>query len=95
VFANTQDNFEITRWLELLRLFIAVKNLYLSENIAPHIMPALQEPVVDGMAEVLPALQNVFLEELEPSGPIREAIEQFVAARQVTSHPFWDRSILC
>jgi hypothetical protein len=91
---DAQDNFENTLWLELFRPFIAVRNLYLSEDIVPRIVPALQQAVIGGTM-VLPTLQNIFLEELEPSGPIREAIEQFVAARQVTSHPIavscWER----
>ena len=56
----------------------------------------LKELVEGRMTEVLPALENIFLEELEPSGPVREGIEQFVATRQVLSHPVtvsrWDRS---
>ena len=89
-----RNNVEITPWLELLRPFNAVKNLYLSEHTAPRVILALQEPLVGGTTELLPALQNIFLEELEPLEPIQEAIGQFVAARQVTSHPIavsrWD-----
>jgi hypothetical protein len=81
------DNFEITLWLGLLRPFIAVKNPYLSKKIGQRIIRALQESVVGGTPEVLPSLQNVFLEGAKPSGPIQEAIGQFVAARQVTGHP--------
>jgi F-box-like len=90
-----RDRSEITLWLGLLCPFIAVKNLYLSEEFAPRIIRALQESVVGGTTEVLPSLQNIFLEGLKPSGPIQEAIGQFVAARQVTSYPIavsrWDR----
>jgi hypothetical protein len=81
------DNFEITLWLGLLRPFIAVKNLYLSKKIGQRIIRALQESFVGGTPAVLPSLQNVFLEGAKPSGPIQEAIGQFVAARQVTGHP--------
>jgi hypothetical protein len=91
---DMQDDFESTQWLDLLDLFRAVKNLYLSKDMAPGIVLALQETVIGGTA-VLPTLQNIFLEELQSSGPIQEAIGQFVAARQVTSHPIavscWDR----
>jgi hypothetical protein len=91
---NWQDNSENTLWLELLCPFRTVRNLYLAEDIVPRIVPALRQAVIGG-TRVLPNLQNIFLQELEPSGPIREAIEQFVAARQVTSHPIsvscWER----
>jgi hypothetical protein len=91
-----QDNIENTLWLELLHPFTGVKNLYLSEEFARRIGPALKELVEGRMTEVLPTLENIFLQGLEPSGPVQEGIGQFVATRQVTSHPVavsrWDRS---
>jgi hypothetical protein len=90
-----QDNIENTLWLELLHPFSAVKNLYLSEEFALRIGLALQELVGGREVEVLPALQNVFLEGLGPSGPVQEGIGKFVAARQAISHPVavsrWDK----
>ncbi len=71
-------------WLELLLPFPVVKNLYLSKDFAPGIAAALQEIVG---TEVLPSLQKIFVEELEPSGPFREKIGQFVTARQLSGHP--------
>ena len=89
-----KDNIENALWLELLHPFSAVKNLYLSEKIAPRIAPALQEVVGDSTLEVLPTLQNIFLEGLQPSGPNQEGIVKFVAARQLSGHPItvslWD-----
>jgi hypothetical protein len=82
-----QDKVENMQWLELLQPFTAVKNLYLSKEFAPRVLPALQELVGGRTTEVLSTLQNILLEELEPSGPVQEAIEQFVAARQATGHP--------
>ena len=83
-------------WLQLLHPFTAVKNLYLGEEIALLIGPALQELSEGRTTEVLPALQNIFLKGLEPSGPVQEGIRQFVASRQVTSRPIavsiWDDS---
>jgi len=73
-------------WFELLLPFFAAKNLYLSKEFAPDIAAALQEFVGDRLTEVLPKLQHIFVEELEPSGPIRENIGKFVAARQLSSH---------
>jgi hypothetical protein len=67
-------------WLELLLPFTAVENLYLSKEFAPGVAVALQDLV--GITEVLPRLQNIFVEELEPSGPLQESFGRFVAARQ-------------
>ena len=84
-----QDDIEDSQWLEVLHPFSAVKYLYLSREFALRIAPALQE-----LGEVLPSLQNLFLEDLHPSGPVDGAIGKFVAARQLTSHPiavsYWD-----
>jgi hypothetical protein len=82
-----QDNVEDVLWMELLHPFTIVENLYLSKQVTPRIMPAIQELVGDRTIEVLPALQNIFLEGLQSSGPVQEGIKQFVAARQLTSHP--------
>jgi hypothetical protein len=83
---NWQDNTENAQWLELLHPFTAAKNLYLSEEIARRIVPALEELVGARATEVLPSLKNIFLEG-QPSGPIQEDIQQFVATRQVSGHP--------
>ena len=82
-----QDNIENALWLELLRPFTSVKNLYLSEDIARCIVPALQDLVGRRATELLPALQNVFLENQPSLGPVLEGIQQFVAVRQDTGHP--------
>jgi len=75
-------------WRELFRPFMAVKNLYLSEKYASRIALALQELVEARTIDVLPALQNIFLEGgLELSGSVQKSIGQFVAARQVANHP--------
>jgi hypothetical protein len=84
------DAIENTLWLELLLTFIAVKNLYLSKNIALGITDTLQELVWGGrITEVLPSLWNIFLEGLEPSGPFHENIQlgQFVVPQQFSGHP--------
>jgi hypothetical protein len=91
---DRKDNIENGLCQELLHPFIAVKNLYLSKDFASRIGPALQELVEGRTTEVLPALQNIFLEGFEPSEPIQEGIGQFVAARQVAGYPIavslWD-----
>ena len=90
-----KDNVENALWLELFNPFSNVKNIYLSEEFAPRIVPALQELVGARTSEVLPILENIFVEGLGLSGPIQEGIAKFVAARQVTDHPLafsrWDR----
>jgi hypothetical protein len=95
-----EDDVEILeniQWLELLCPFTAVKNLYLSKGIAPHIGPVLQELVGGSMTEMLPIVQNIFLEEFHPWGPVLEGIE-FIAARRlsgqpitVSTLPLWER----
>jgi hypothetical protein len=80
---------ENTQWLRLLLPFIAVKNLYLSKEFAPDIAAVLQELVGSRITEVLPSLQNIFVEELrvEHSSSLQEKIRQFSAARQFSDHP--------
>ena len=89
---HRQDDDEDTLWLELLHPFTAVKNLYVGKGIVPRIACALQE--LGETTEVLPALENVFLDEFQPSGSPHKGIEKFVAARQLTGHPVavsrWD-----
>ncbi|KAF8483353.1 hypothetical protein DFH94DRAFT_689846 [Russula ochroleuca] len=90
-----QDNIENSLWLELLNPFTTVKNLYISEEFVRRIVPALQELVGGRTTGLLPALQNVFLEGLQPSGSVQEGIGHFTAMRRATGHPVavsrWDR----
>jgi hypothetical protein len=83
----TEYDVENDQWLELLRPFTAVKSLYLSKVSAPGVAAALQELIGSRITEVLPSLQNIFVEGLEPSGPLRENIGQFVIARQLSDRP--------
>jgi F-box-like len=82
-----EDNIENALWLELLLPFTSVKNLYLSEYVARRIVPALQELVGERATEVLPTLQNIFLEERQASGLVQKGIQQVIAVRQVAGHP--------
>jgi hypothetical protein len=92
---DRQGDIENFRWLELLRPFTSVSSLYLSEGIARRVAPALRDLQREGVTEVLPALQNLFLEGLQSSGPVPKAIKQFVAARRLSGHPVavhrWER----
>ena len=94
-YPHWQDNIDNTLWLELLRPFTAVKKLYLSKELAPRIVPALQELVEGRTTVVLPTLQYIFLEELQPSRRVQDGIRQFVAMRQAIGHhitvSLWDR----
>ena len=85
--ADWKDSVENRHWLEPLRPFIAVKNLYLSEKFTSRIGPALQELVEGRTTDVLPALQNIFLKGLKSSRSFQESTGEFVAARQATNHP--------
>ena len=83
-----KDNaIENTLWLQLLLPFTAVKNLYLSEEFAPGIAAALQQLVEGRTTDVLPSLQNIFVQELGASGPFQKSIGEFVAARRLSDHP--------
>jgi hypothetical protein len=88
-----QDDVENTQWLELLDPFAAVENLYLCKKFVPRIAPALQELVGARTTEVLPTLENIFL---EGSRTPRKGIKNFLAARRRTSHPveasLWNRN---
>ncbi len=77
------DAIENTLWLERLLPFPAVKNLYLSKDFAPGIAAALQQIIG---TEVLPSLQNIFVDGLELSGRFQENIGQFVATRELSDH---------
>jgi len=79
---------ENTRWLDFLEPFATVKNLYLSKEFAPRIAPALRQ-LVGGRrgTEVLPTLQNIFVEGFQPSGLVYETIGKFVASRPRSDHP--------
>jgi hypothetical protein len=81
-----QDNIDNTLWLELLRPFTGVKNLYLSEKFASHTIPALLELTGGRMTDVLPNLQNIFLEELQ-SSTVQAGLQQSVATRHIGETP--------
>ena len=82
-----QDDIEISQWLELLHPLTAVKDLRISQGLTPRIVPTLQELVGGRVAEVLPALQTLYLEETLSPGPVQEIIGKWVAARQLAGCP--------
>jgi len=82
-----QSDMEDTQWLELLHPFFSVKDLRLCIDSVLFVAPALQELSGERVTEVLPALENLFLEERLPSGPVKEAIQKFIATRQLSGCP--------
>ena len=90
-----QDDLENYQWMEFFHPFIAVKNLYLSWGFVPRILPTLQEIVEERVAEVLPNLESIFLEDLDRPGLVPEAMRQSIAARQLSGRPIsilpWER----
>ena len=93
---NWKENTDNMLWLKLLCPFTTVKNFYLSEKFAQRIAPAQDEFVGDRATEVLSTLQNLFLEGLQPSGPVQEGFAKFIATRQLSGHPvtvsLWERA---
>jgi hypothetical protein len=75
------DNWN-TLWLDFLRPFASVKDLYISKRFSYNIVRALQELTGDRTTEVLPALKNLFLEDVT----VQKGIQQFVSARQLSVH---------
>ena len=71
-----------------------MKNLYLSKKFVPLVAPALQQLIAERVTGMLPMLQNLYLDRLQPLGAIEEGIGQFVATRQLYNHPMaiipWD-----
>jgi len=82
-----QDGVESTQWLELLCPFITVKDLVLDEPTALSVASALQELVEERVTDILPALQNIFLEGFQLSGTVPEGIGKFIAARELSGRP--------
>jgi hypothetical protein len=82
-----QDDIENMQWLEFFQQFTAVKRLFVSKELAQSIAFALQDLIGEGVTDVLPVLESLFLEEAQLSGRVREAIKKFVAARGLSYYP--------
>jgi hypothetical protein len=78
---------EDSQWLELLRPFTAVKDLYLYREFVPYFAATLQEIDTESVTEVLPALQWIFLEDPWLSGSVQETIKHFIALRRLSGDP--------
>ena len=75
------------QWLELLIPSVSVKTLYVSEGLGLYLASALGNLRGERVTEVLPALDNLFLEDLRSSGSVVETITPFVILRQLSGHP--------
>ena len=92
---------ESWRWLDVLRPFTAVKNLYLPETSTRDVMLALQVVAEQELGRVLPKLENIFLDSTEVSGRVLMAIGLFDTVRRVAGQPVtlfisngdWDRNM--
>jgi hypothetical protein len=84
-----QDFFMDRLWLEFWRPFTFVKNLYISKSSVLHIGPALRLLARGTATEVLPNLQNLFLEGPRPPPPgrVHYGIKKLVAKRQLFGNP--------
>jgi hypothetical protein len=71
------------QWLELFRLLIAVQSLHVSERLVHRVAAALKGLTGEMAMQVLPALHTLWLEGLQPSGPVQDAIKPFATARQL------------
>jgi hypothetical protein len=88
---DIEDMIEDMQLLEVFHAFTTVKNLYVSWEFAEIILrPILQEYVGERVTGVLPALESLCFDKdhrHQPSKRLREALGQFVAARQLVGHP--------
>ena len=81
-----RGDIENIQWLEFLRPFTAVKNLYLCSKFTKCVAVALQEFVGERAPNVLPALEKLILIK-HLLGPDEELIGPFVAARRLLGRP--------
>ena len=82
----SEGQLEDLPWLEFLRPFTSVKSLYLCKDIALRVAPVLCEFAEEGVTEVLPVLQNIFIVGHQPLGLAGELVGAFVAERQLSGH---------
>lgn len=75
------------QWFEILRLFASVRELYVSDTMWPLLAPTLKQHTGENTLVILPMLCDLFLDQSEPSGPLRETLQPFVAARELAAHP--------
>jgi hypothetical protein len=82
-----QDDIERAQWIELFHPFASVKNMSISEGVAPRAAPPLMALTEERVTEVFPTLQNIFVEELQSMGHIQEALDHFAALQRISGFP--------
>ena len=89
--STVQPITQTTARVELLRLFPSLKNVDLSGKLLSHVALALKELSEGfntlGVAEVLPTLQKMLVDDRWARKHDTEAIEEFVVARQRSGSP--------
>jgi len=82
--SHWKDDMDGAQWLELMDLFPALKNLYLTHGIAQHFCSTLQELSGERTTEVLPTLRNLFVRGSSLES-VEEIMKSFVTA--LSGHP--------
>ena len=77
-----QRDMDDADWLELLRPFTSVKMLHASEQLAKHIALALNDVSEELLADVLPSLNSLWLDDQQVT-----SVEQFIAVRRFSGNP--------
>ena len=81
------DDVENAQWVELLHPFTPIKDLFLYDESVPYVALALELLVEERVTEALPTLQNIFLDDPQPSEPVKKMIGKFIAAHQLSECP--------
>ena len=84
---DRQDGVENIQWPDLLHQFTGLKDLHLRKGVIRRIAHTLPKIATERVPEVLPTLQNLFIEGPEHSWLIQEALGKFTAARQLSGLP--------
>ena len=85
-----QGEIEVTQWLEFFHPFTSVMEMTLvGEGSVRFVAPALLELARERATELSPTLQTLFLPTYSWRSLVllKEAIEQFIATRQLYGHP--------
>ncbi|KAH9956234.1 hypothetical protein BGW80DRAFT_1389067 [Lactifluus volemus] len=85
--STLEDVMDATQWLELFHPFTAIHTLRISQAMVSHVVSALRGLGEESSAEVLPALDSLYLEDYRASGSEQPDIEPFIIARHRCNYP--------